>query len=172
VGRATGCRNVQGVSSYSERLTVPWWAWPAGFAAASFCAAELAMGFLPLRVPLTFIVACALAAAGLIGLSRIRVSVRDGEFLVDDARLPVEFISTVEVIDAEARRDLLGVDAEPLAFVILRSWVRGGVRIDLDDPDDPTPYWFVSSRRPVELAEALRQARNAKIVTPAPGVPA
>ncbi|HWB36700.1 MAG TPA: DUF3093 family protein, partial [Rugosimonospora sp.] len=25
----------------------------------------------------------------------------------------------------------------------------------LDDPDDPTPYWIVSSRRPRRLAAAL-----------------
>jgi hypothetical protein len=28
------------------------------------------------------------------------------------------------------------------------------------DPRDPAPYWLVSSRRPVELAEALRRARH------------
>jgi hypothetical protein len=34
--------------------------------------------------------------------------------------------------------------------------VRGGVRVDVADPDDPTPYWLVSSRHPDKLAEALR----------------
>jgi hypothetical protein len=69
----------------------------------------------------------------------------------------------VEVIDVEARRELLGVSADPLAFVMQRPWIRGGVRIDLDDPADPTPYWYVSSRRPRQLAAALLEARNAAV---------
>jgi hypothetical protein len=33
--------------------------------------------------------------------------------------------------------------------------VPGGVRVDVADDDDPTPYWLVSSRRPAALAAAL-----------------
>jgi hypothetical protein len=69
----------------------------------------------------------------------------------------------VAAVDGPGRRDLLGVDADPLAFVILRSWIPGGVRIDLADPDDPTPYWFVSTRHPERLVAALERARE---VTP------
>jgi hypothetical protein len=29
------------------------------------------------------------------------------------------------------------------------------VRVDLEDPLDPTPYWLLSTRRPQELAAAL-----------------
>ena len=154
--------------SYSERLIVPWWSWPAGFAAVSFLAAELAIGFLPLRQPLTFIIACVVAAAGLFALSRIRISVADGELRVDDAHVPMRFIGTVHVIDLAARRELLGVESDPLAFVIQRPWIRGGVRIDIDDPADPTPYWYVSSRRPRQLAAALREARPGTAGNPAP----
>ncbi|HWJ84512.1 MAG TPA: DUF3093 family protein, partial [Cellulomonas sp.] len=35
-------------------------------------------------------------------------------------------------------------------------WIHAGVRIELVDPADPTPYWIVTSRRPDELAAALR----------------
>jgi hypothetical protein len=73
----------------------------------------------------------------------------------DDARLPLSVISSVTVLDVEGKRDLLGIDAEPLAFVIQRPWIPRGVRIDLNDPDDPTPYWYISSRHPHELAAAL-----------------
>lgn len=167
-GVAAWCRKVHLVSSYSERLTVPWWSWPVGFAVAAFLAAELSLGFVPLRHPVTYIIAGLLAAAALLALGRIRVSV-DGaagsELRVDDARLPVEFIGQVEVIDLAGRRAILGVDAEPLAFIIQRPWIKGGVRIDLDDPADPTPYWYVSSRHPQRLADALRAARNAAVLS-------
>jgi hypothetical protein len=143
------------VTTYREQLTVPWWAWPAGVAAAAFLAAELAIGAVALRVPVTFVVAGALAVGGLFALSRIRVAVADGQLRVDDARLPTEFIASVEVLDAAGKRDLLGPGADPLAFVIQRPWISGGVRVNLNDPADPTPYWFISSRAPQRLASAL-----------------
>jgi hypothetical protein len=149
--------------TFSERLTVPWWAWPVGLAATAMLAAELAIGAFFLRNPLTFAVAAALTVAGLLWLSRIRVQVRDDTLRVDDATLPVGAVGSVVAVDGPGRHDLLGVDADPLAFVILRSWIPGGVRIDLADPDDPTPYWFVSTRHPDRLVAALERARE---VTP------
>jgi hypothetical protein len=144
-----------GPTVYRERLTVAWWVWPAALGAAALLATELAIGAFSLRTPLTYVIAGGLAIAGVVALNRIRVRVADSELHVDDARLPLTVIAGVTVLTVEERRDLLGVDADPLAFVIQRPWIPGGVRIDLDDPEDPTPYWYVSSRHPRELAAAL-----------------
>lgn len=146
---------------YRERLTVSWWAWPAALAIAAFLATELAIGALALRHPVTYVVAGAVTVLGLLTLGRIRIAVEDHELRVDDARLPLSAIGSVRVLDAAQRRDLLGRDAHPLAFVIQRPWIPGGVRIDLDDPHDPTPYWYVSSRHPARLAAALSSAPEA-----------
>ena len=143
---------------YRERLTVPWWGWPVAVAAAAFVATELAIGALALRSPVTYVIAAVLAIAGVLALSRITVRVDGTHLHVDDAHLPLSVVGDVTVIDAAARRDLLGQDADPVAFVIMRPWIPGGVRVELDDPEDPTPYWFVSSRHPEALAEAIRTA--------------
>jgi hypothetical protein len=140
---------------YRERLSVAWWVWPAALAAAAVLATELAIGAYALRTPLTYVIAGGLALLGLLALNRVRVRVEPAELHVDDAHLPLSAIGAVTVLDAEARRDLLGQDAEALAFIIQRPWISGGVRIDLDDPADPTPYWYISSRRPDQLATAL-----------------
>jgi hypothetical protein len=144
---------------YRERLAVAWWLWPTAVALAAFLATELAIGAMALRTPITYVVATVVALAGVFSLSRILIVVDDHQLQVDDAHLPFSAIGEVSVIDATARRDLLGQDADPLAFVILRPWIRGGVRIDLVDPADPTPYWFVSSRHPEQLAAALTRAK-------------
>jgi hypothetical protein len=34
------------------------------------------------------------------------------------------------------------------------------VQVVLDDPADPTPFWVVSTRRPVELAGVLLAAKR------------
>lgn len=97
-------------------------------------------------------------AVGLWWLGRLRVAVVDDELRVDDARLPVRYVATAIALDQSGRRELLGVGADPLAFVVQRPWVRGAVQVLLDDPADPTPYWLVSARAPERLARAITGA--------------
>ncbi|MBL7253724.1 DUF3093 domain-containing protein [Paractinoplanes lichenicola] len=146
--------------AYSERLTLTWWIWPVSLLVVAILAFEILLGFhgLPGWVP--FAVLIPLTVAGMIWTSRIRVAVTGGEFQVDDARLPVEFVKDVVALDSEGKREALGVGAHPLAFVIQRPWIGPAVQVLLDDPDDPTPYWIVSTRHPVELATALLKARG------------
>ncbi|SCL31131.1 Protein of unknown function [Micromonospora nigra] len=148
-------------AAHAERLFLPWWLWLAGFAAATMLAVEVWMGAPGVRAWLPFVVLLPGALAAMLWLGRIRVSVRDGELWVDDARLPARFVADVIPLDAAGRREALGVGADPLAFVVQRPWVAGAVQVVLDDPADPTPFWVVSTRHPVELAEALLAARDA-----------
>ncbi len=146
--------------AYTERLRLPWWLWLAGLASAGLVAVELWMGAAGLRAWVPFAVLLPAAVAAMAWLGRIRVAVTDGELRVDDARLPVRFVADSIPLDAEGRREVLGVGADPLAFVVQRPWISGAVQVVLDDPADPTPFWVVSSRHPVELAEAILAARQ------------
>ncbi|MEU4399524.1 DUF3093 domain-containing protein [Micromonospora orduensis] len=148
-------------TAYAERLDLPWWLWLAGLVAAALLAVEIWMGASGVRAWLPFAVLLPVTAAGLWWLGRIRVAVVDAELRVDDARLPVRFVADVVPLDATGRREVLGVGSDPLAFVVQRPWIGGAVQVVLDDPADPTPFWVVSTRRPVELAEAVLAARDA-----------
>ncbi|KXK61434.1 hypothetical protein AWW66_13615 [Micromonospora rosaria] len=154
-------RSAAAPPGYSERLALPWWLWLAGLAAAALLAAEVWMGAAGVRAWLPFAVLVPAALFGLWRLGRIRIAVRDGELRVDDARLPVRFVADAVPLDTAGRREVLGVGADPLAFVVQRPWIGGAVQVVLDDPADPTPFWVVSSRRPVELAAAILAARDA-----------
>ena len=59
-------------------------------------------------------------------------------------------------LDADGVRRLAGVDADARAYLLLRPYLKRGVRIDITDPADPAPYWLVSCRRP----EADRHGRE------------
>ena len=146
--------------AHSERLRVSWWMWPAVLTVDAIVGLEVLIGFpgLPAWVP--FAVLLPLTAAVLLRAGRIRVAVTGGEFQVDDARLPVSVIADVVALDAAGKREALGVGSHPLAFVIQRPWVGPAVQVLLDDPADPTPYWVISTRRPVELATALLEAKR------------
>jgi hypothetical protein len=146
--------------AYVERLRLPWYAWPAGLAVGALLAAEVWMGSSGLRAWVPFAVVLPLTAALLWRMGRIRVAVTDDEFQVDDARLPLAAIAEVAALDADGRREVLGVGSHPLAFVVQRPWVKGAVQVVLDDPADPTPFWVVSTRHPVELATALLRAKS------------
>ena len=147
-------------SAYAERLGVPWWSWPLALLAGALLAAEVSMGAggMPAWVP--FAIVLPLTVAVQLRAGRIRVAVTPSEFQVDDARLPVAVIADVVALDAAGKREVLGVGAHPMAFVVQRPWIGGAVQVLLDDPADPTPFWVVSTRRPVELATALLAARR------------
>jgi hypothetical protein len=156
-GRSTAARPEP---VYAERLGVPWWGWPVSLAGAGLLAVEVWLGAGGVRAWLPFAVLLPLTVAALIRLGRIRVAVTDTEFQVDDARLPLAVISDVVALDAAGKREVLGVGAHPLAFVVQRPWIPGAVQVMLDDPADPTPFWVVSTRRPVDLAGVLLDARR------------
>ncbi|GAA0036018.1 DUF3093 domain-containing protein [Brevibacterium metallidurans] len=74
---------------------------------------------------------------------------------VGEAHIDRAFISAARALDTEAARTASGTGLDARAFLVTRPWVKTSVRIDIDDVNDPTPYWLVSSRHPRELAAAL-----------------
>lgn len=71
------------------------------------------------------------------------------------ATIPTSLLGDVTVLDRAAMTRELGPSLDARAYVCLRAWARTGVRVELDDPADPTPYWLVSSRHASDLAAAL-----------------
>ncbi|MFD4294834.1 DUF3093 domain-containing protein [Rhodococcus sp. NPDC058505] len=148
-------------SSYSERLWVPPWWWVAGLAVAGLLAAEVNMAQPGIPAWLPYALLLPFPVWGLLWLSRMRVDVvagahgDAGELRVGRAHLPVDVIARVAVVPPSAKSAALGRQLDPAAFVQNRTWIKTMLLIVLDDPDDPTPYWLVSTRRPHELAAAL-----------------
>lgn len=102
----------------------------------------------------------AAATAALLSRGAARVEVTEGELRVARAHVPLGLVSRVEVLDAAHARQALGPELDARAFVCTRPWVHTAVRVHLNDPADPTPYWVVATRRPGELAAALRSRRS------------
>ncbi|MBJ7477844.1 DUF3093 domain-containing protein [Rhodococcus erythropolis] len=144
---------------YSERLWVPIWWWIAGLAVAGLLAAEVHMGRPGLLSYLAYVVLLPIPIWAAFWLSRMRVEVVETagvkELHVGRAHLPVELISRAAAVPASAKSAAMGRQLDPSAFVQHRPWVKTMVLIVLDDPEDPTPYWLVSTRRPADLLAAL-----------------
>jgi len=97
---------------------------------------------------------CAAGAIILVVLAP-RVEVRDGVFRAGGAHIPVDLLGPAVTLDADATRAELGPRLDARAHVCLRGWIHSAVRVEVDDPQDPTPYWVVSTRRPEALVAAL-----------------
>jgi hypothetical protein len=151
------------MTTYSERLTVSlrWWVQATMFLATVWLAFIVAMPAWAAWTATLVAVAIVYGLFLVMGSARIRVA--DGMLHAGPARISTDLIGRPEPLDKDATRRVLGVDADVRAFLLTRPWLRRSVRVPIEDPADPTPYWLISSRRPGELAEAIRRARD---VTP------
>ncbi|WP_432247535.1 DUF3093 domain-containing protein [Streptomyces sanyensis] len=140
---------------FSERLTAPrsWWVVAALFGVSGGLVA-LPLGVLPLLGGVILAGAAAGAVVSAYGSARIRVV--SGSLVAGDARIPVSALGEVRVLDPEEARAWRSHKADPRAFMLLRSYVPTAVRIEVTDPQDPTPYLYLSTRHPEQLSEALR----------------
>ncbi|MFJ7190726.1 DUF3093 domain-containing protein [Streptomyces bacillaris] len=139
---------------FDERLTAPrsWWFIAFGIGVA--CALMLLpLGTLPMLAGLVSGAAAAAAAVSSYGSARIRVV--GGALVAGDARIPLSALGEPEALDAEEARAWRTHKADARAFMLLRSYVGTAVRVEVTDPDDPTPYVFLSTRDPKGLAAAL-----------------
>ncbi|MCB0941789.1 MAG: DUF3093 domain-containing protein [Mycobacterium sp.] len=145
---------------YRERLWVPWWWWPLGFGLAAILAKEVNMGIRTLPEFLPYVVLGVVAAGVLLWLGRTEVVVAstgsDVELRAGQAHLPMSVVRRWAEIPRTAKSAALGRQLDPAAYVVHRGWVGPMVLLVLDDPDDPTPYWLVSCRRPDRVLAALQ----------------
>ena len=76
------------------------------------------------------------------------------------AVVPSSALGKASPLDSEAARALRTHAGDPRAFMLLRSYVTTAVRVENIDPDDRTPYLYLSSRRPKELAAAVNALKH------------
>ncbi|MEI5007625.1 DUF3093 domain-containing protein [Streptomyces sp. PmtA] len=144
---------------YDERLTAPrsWWLITV-LVAVSGGLVLLPLGPVPMLGGL--IAAGALAAAGVSSYGSARIRVVADSLVAGDARIPVPALGEPEALEAEEARAWRSYKADPRAFMLLRSYVPTAVRVPVTDPEDPTPYLYLSTRDPHGLIAALRSARE------------
>lgn len=149
---------MQEPSGYSERL----WPGPLGWSFVGGFALFAGIAVLPVNAAAAAVAAAGSAVAGVVVaiLTATTVAVRGGELRVGRAHIPVEMLGAGRVLDRADVRAAVGPGSDARAFVCLRAWLAGAVELPVTDPDDPTPTWLVSSRRPDALLTAVRVAQR------------
>ncbi len=144
-----------GQPAYDERLAVPlrWWVQGVMFVATIWIALIVSMPSVWAWV--TTGVILALLALGFVSYGSARIVVAGGSFQAGSARIESSYLGQAAPLDAEATRRTAGVDADARAFLLLRPYLKRAVKVEINDPADPAPYWLVNTRHPESLASAL-----------------
>jgi hypothetical protein len=148
------------VRTFDERLTPPWWLWAIGQGLVAVLALSFYVALGPAAGAAVLLVFGG-ALAWVLVTAAASVTVQGEILTAGPAHIPVSALGPIEVLDADRARALRGPESDPAGYHLIRGWVPAGVRATVVDPLDPTPYWFVATRRPAALAAAIEAARTA-----------
>jgi hypothetical protein len=138
---------------YRERLSPSWWM----VLAIGLVMPATALIFLPLNVIVGVVAGVGMwvgAIAVLWAFSPV-ISVNPEGLRVGNAFLEKSYVGDAVAFNGEEARHEKGPGAHGLAWLKLSPWVDPVVKITVVDPEDPTPYWLVSSRNPEDFIRAL-----------------
>ena len=94
----------------------------------------------------------------MVNSTTLRITVTKGWLLVGKAAIARAYIHNFLPLAKEELQLARGRNLDPAAYLNIRFWIKGAVKMDIRDPKDPTPYWIVSSRRAKDLINILSLA--------------
>ncbi len=83
------------------------------------------------------------------------LEVDETELRAGPAHVELKYLGQATSLDSKEMGRLRTRDADPASFLIFRFWRSTGVKIEINDSRDQTPYWLITSKRNKELAEIL-----------------
>lgn len=86
----------------------------------------------------------------------LTIRVDEKHLHVGGAKIEHQYIGAVTPLTTAEFKLLSTRDADPSAFLAIRFWSSKGVRVEISDSRDSTPYWLISSKNPQELLTALK----------------
>jgi hypothetical protein len=141
-------------SEFAERINWPLWLW-------------LFLGMMLGSIYLTFWAPFGHLTAGVVSLiialvlvyssrrSALETVVINDWLYVGNAKIEIKYIKKVVLLEKDQFLKIRGAQADPAAFNATRFWVTTGVKVEIKDRKDPTPYWLISSRKAKYLSKAL-----------------
>ena len=142
---------------YRERL------WPSAwlFISTALVIPASLLVFLPINLTAGVIVAIVLygGCVGALIASSPVLEISSDELRAGRARLPLDFIGELTAhsgADATMQR---GQQLDARAWLLIRGWISPVARVEVTDPDDPTPYWLISTRHPDAFIAAITQRK-------------
>jgi hypothetical protein len=145
--------NLKG-KTYFEQISWGVWIW---FFVAILCASI----YLAIWAPLGNTPALVITLISIFGFYYLSLKmqtttyIQDNFLYVNQAKIDLKYLINAKALNESEFKRVIGSDADPAAFLATNFWVKTGVKIDVKDKNDPTPYWLISSKKAVELAKKL-----------------
>lgn len=146
------------MSRYRERL----WPTPWVFIVGLLIVPAIILVFAPINLTVGIILAIAvyLMYAAFFISSAMVIEVTEDQLRVGSARIPLVFAGESTPYETrDAARQAAGPGLDARAYLALRGWVDTSIRVDIDDENDPIPYWLFSTRHPSALRTAIAEAK-------------
>ena len=146
------------MTTFREVLRPSWWM----YLIAAFMIPTIILVMAPINFGLGVVLAIVVYLLIVIPMfvSSPTITVTEKELRVGKAHIDLTFVGSVSAYSGNYAVAARGPELDARAWIFLRGWVNPVVRVDITDPNDPTPYWLFSSRRPEELVAALRASRT------------
>lgn len=84
-----------------------------------------------------------------------KIVITTSEIRVGRAHISTKLLGNASVVEKQHQFSAKGPQLDARAYLSLQPSVSGLIRLDLKDPNDPTPYWLFSSRKPALVAELI-----------------
>jgi hypothetical protein len=82
----------------------------------------------------------------------------DGQELrVGRAHIGYEFCGEITVLTRAEFLRARTREVDPAAHLALFFWISEGVKMEVNDPRDPTPYWLISTKHGKDIKQALQR---------------
>ena len=75
---------------------------------------------------------------------------------VGRATIPRNLLGKITEIPKDQIFHERGPGLNPASYKVFQGTVKTAIKIAIKDPEDPTPYWIISTRKPTQLATVLR----------------
>jgi len=147
------------MTDYRERV----WPAPWVYLATALVIPASLLVFLPINLLAGAITAVVLygGCLALLAYGAPVLRIEEGVLTAGRARLPLTAVGEVTAYEGEEATLERGRRLDARAWLLIRGWVSPVVKVEVVDPEDPTPYWLVSTRRPHDIVAAVEAARRA-----------
>ena len=97
-----------------------------------------------------------LATVAIYFIASLVIEIDENELRVGKAHIDKKFCGEIRVLTPAQMSLQRTREADPAAYLAIRFWTAHGVKIEINDDRDQTPYWLITSKRGEKLAKALR----------------
>lgn len=102
-----------------------------------------------------FGIVASLAIAAVMVMKSPKITISVSEIRVGRANIARKLLGNASVVQKKDQFSAKGPELDARSYLSLQPSVSGLIRLEINDPEDPTPYWLFSTRKPELVAELL-----------------